>query len=80
MNADGSQLYVAGYKRLIRLDTKTGAVWAGGGEPKTQVSAWRPGTDEANLYVMILIDARIQALELATGKTVWTYPATEPAK
>ncbi len=85
LNADSSLLYVAGYKKGIihALDTKTGTAMSWWGE-ETKTPGRLPGdltTDEANLYAMpILVDARIQALELATGKSVWTYPATEPAK
>lgn len=85
LNADGSLLYVAGYKKGVihALDTKTGAVMSWWGE-ETKNPGRLPGdlaTDEINLYAMpILVDTRIQALELATGKSVWTYPATETGK
>lgn len=85
LNPDGSLLYVAGYKKGVihALDTKTGAVMSWWGE-ETKNPGRLPGdlaTDEVNLYAMpILVDARIWALELATGQIVWTYPATEPGK
>jgi len=85
LNADGSLLYVAGYKKGVihALDTKTGAAMSWWGEA-TKNPGRLPGdlaTDKANLYAMpILVNARIQALELATGKSVWTYPATEAGK
>jgi outer membrane protein assembly factor BamB len=82
LNDDGSLLYVAGYKKGIihALDTKTGV------EMNWGTVARNPGrlpgdlaADKVYLYAMpILVDVRIQALELATGKIVWTYPVIAP--
>jgi hypothetical protein len=73
---------VAGYKKGIihALDTDTGV------EMNWGTIARNPGrlpgdlaADQVYLYAMpILVDERIQALELATGKVTWTYPAIEP--
>lgn len=81
LNADGSLLYVAGYKKGVihALDAETGV------EMNWGTVARNPGrlpgdlvADEMHLYAMpILVDERIQALELATGKIVWNYPSTE---
>lgn len=84
LNSDGSLLYVAGYKTGIihTLDAETGVEMNWG--TVTRNPGRLPGdlvTDETHLYVMpILVETRIQALELATGKITWTYPATEPEK
>ncbi len=85
LNPDGNLLYVAGYKKglIHALDTKTGAVmsWWGGEPNKPGRLPGDLAADKATLYMMpILVDARIQALELATGKSVWTYPAVESGK
>ena len=84
LNADGSLLYVAGYKKGIihALDTDTGV------EMNWGTVARNPGrlpgdltADEMYLYAMpILVDERIQALELATGIVAWPSPSTESDK
>ena len=82
LNADGSLLYVAGYKTgtIHALDTDTGAEMNWGSVARNPGRL--PGdlaADEVNLYTMpILVDERIQAFELATGKITWNYPSTEP--
>lgn len=84
LNTDGSLLYVAGYKTGVihALDAETGVEMNWG--TITRNPGRLPGdlvTDEANLYAMpILVDERIQAFELATGKITWTYPAIESGK
>jgi len=85
LNTDGSLLYVAGYKKGVihALDTETGAVMNWWGE-EVRNPGRLPGNltaDEVYLYAMpILVEQRIQAFELATGKIVWPSPATESDK
>lgn len=80
LNADGTRLYVAAYKKgtIHALDTATGL------EKKNWTTVERgrlPGdlvADEMRLYTMpILVDKRIQVFELATGEFAWSYPAIE---
>ena len=81
LNADGSLLYVAGYKKGVihALDTDTGAEMNWGTVSRNPGRL--PGdlaADGVHLYAMpIMVDERIQALELATGKITWNYPSTE---
>jgi len=84
LNTDGTLLNVAGYKTGVihALDAETGV------EMNWGTVARNPGrlpgdlvTDEVHLYAMpVLVDERIQALELATGKIMWTYPVIESEK
>lgn len=84
LNADGSLLLVAGYKKGVihALDTETGSEMNWGTIVRTPGRL--PGdlvADNMYLYAMpILVTERINALELNTGKVVWSYPAAEPTK
>lgn len=84
LNADGSLLYVAGYKQGVihALDADTGVEMNWGTVMRNPGRL--PGNlvaDEMYLYAMpILVDERIQARELSTGIIAWTYPSTESEK
>lgn len=84
LNADGSFLFVAGYRKgeLHTLETETGAQMSWG--PEASNPGRLPGdlvADETHLYTMpVLVSERINAFELRTGRVAWSYPATEQTK
>lgn len=81
LNAGGSLLYVAGYRKGVihTFDTETGAQMNWGTVLRNPGRL--PGdlaADETRLYAMpIQVNERIQAFELDGGKLAWVYPAED---